>query len=578
MRDHFKPEEKERIYLVTLAIVALVRFVNLCFLDLQAWDEAIYAVRSEGILRFGGFLDQTPFAIGGLYSSFHPPLYVWLTSLSFLLFGVNEFAARAFSAFFGGLTIFVIYRIGKTLQNKELGFLAAMLYGLNPFVTFFARQGQFDTTLVFFLTLSILFYLRMEAQHQVRSAVFVGLALGGALMTKLFVGAGIPLAYVLWRTMAPKGSPRPSWNLFLVSLAVAFVVAAPWHIYMTMVQGAGNPLFFLQASTMLDRSIYGIEGNVKPLESLYFVNQLVVLFSVGVIWFGYGLYQIVKNREPQWLLLVLWFAVYFVVFSAMRTKLVFYLIPMLVPASLIAARIILASRSGLLSGKLTLGLVIGTCGAVIWGSSQTWRDLTKSILVNISHFRFSSPDQLLTYAPFLVLLAFAVGLPCYLYRRGKFDQLRSALPTLILLPSFILSFYSIIWYDRYHYKDGATELAQFVDQREPSIIVVAGFDRNPQLTFYLEGADIGWRDDLEIRRVIPPTERRQFRAWLSEQTSNLPVDALVVVEKDKFIRYEWVTPDEVDPLDFSLVFDSRRYAVFQRLPATQLALNLQQPL
>ena len=578
MRDYFTSEQKERISVGILVIVALLRFVNLGFLDLQAWDEAIYAVRAEGILRFGGFLDQTPFAIGGLYSSFHPPLYVWLTSLSFALFGVTEFAARFFSAFFGGLTILVIYRIGRNLQSKHLGFLAAMIYALNPFVTVFARQGQFDTTLVFFLSLCILLYQRMEADNRVRSALLAGLALGLALMTKLFVGLGVPLAYVLWRMLIPKGSQRSPWSLFVISLGVSFIVAAPWHIYMTLTQGAGDPLFFLQASSILDRSLHGIEGNAKPLEGLYYVNQLVVLFSFGVIWFGYGLYRIFKTRDPQWLLLASWFTVYFVVFTLMRTKLDFYLLPMLVPASLISGRIILESRGGVHSEKVIAWLILGTGISVAWASSQTWRYLVKYALARISHAGLPGAQELLAILPFLLLLTSLIILLSYIYRAGKLDQVRSVLPTLILVPLFILTFYNIVWNDRYRYKDGASELARFVDQREPSVLVVAGFDRNPQLSFYLEGADMGWRDDLEIRRVVPPADRRQFKTWLSAQTSNLPIDALVVVEKDKFIRYEWVTAEEVNPLDYSLVFDSRRYAVFQRLPSTQLALNPRQPL
>ena len=101
MKTFFR-EHTERTYAIALAAVALMRFVNLGFLDLQAWDEALYAVRAETIAQFGAILDQTPFSIGGLYSSLHPPLYVWLTSVSFLLFGVTEFAARFFSAIFGG--------------------------------------------------------------------------------------------------------------------------------------------------------------------------------------------------------------------------------------------------------------------------------------------------------------------------------------------------------------------------------------------------------------------------------------------------------------------------------------------
>ena len=128
MADLVSLERIERYYAATLLAVASLRFLNLGFLDLQAWDEALYAVRSVGIIQFGGILDQTSFSIGGLYSSLHPPLYVWLTSLSFLIFGVTEFAVRFFSAVFGGLTLMVIYKMGKELHSSKLGFIAAMLF------------------------------------------------------------------------------------------------------------------------------------------------------------------------------------------------------------------------------------------------------------------------------------------------------------------------------------------------------------------------------------------------------------------------------------------------------------------
>ncbi|MEK6756116.1 MAG: hypothetical protein AABZ02_08200, partial [Bacteroidota bacterium] len=93
----------------------------------------------------------------------------------------------------------------------------------------------------------------------------------------------------------------------------------------------------------------------------------------------------------------------------------------------------------------------------------------------------------------------------------------------------------------------------------------------PQLSYYLEGADIGWRDDLPVRRIVPPKDRARFRSWLTDQLSGALDDALVVIEKDKFIRYEWVTAHEVIPPDYALVFESRRYAAFQRMSAVQLA-------
>jgi hypothetical protein len=62
MDEIFVEKRREQVFLVVLCAVGALRFINLGFLDLQAWDEALYAVRAEGIILFGGILDQTPFS------------------------------------------------------------------------------------------------------------------------------------------------------------------------------------------------------------------------------------------------------------------------------------------------------------------------------------------------------------------------------------------------------------------------------------------------------------------------------------------------------------------------------------
>ena len=570
MVDFSSPRQTERLYAIALFVVALARLLNLGFLDLQAWDEALYAVRSVGILHFGGVLDQTSFSIGGLYSSLPPPFYVWLTSLSFLIFGVTEFAVRFFSAVFGGLTLFVIYKIGKELHSPKLGFIAAMLFGLNPFVSFYARQGQFDTTLVFFLSLAILYLLRYELRGGLHYALIAGLAIGTALMTKLFVGFGIPLAYFFWKAATHDGK-APLWKPLLVTLGVALLVSAPWHVYMTIVRGLGNPLFFLNASGIVERSVSGIEGNVKPLEVFYYINQFFVLFPLGVVWFIVGIVRAFRNRERSWLLLATWFLVFFVVFTLMRTKLAVYLLPMFVPASLFAAYSLVSVGNGLFSKRLTAICLATTGIAFVWASNQAWRNTTKSLAVELMRVHLPPFSEIMVYLPFFIISCCVLLIAYTLYRRDDFTRLGILMPSIVLVPAFVTCFYTIIAVDQFEYRDGAHDLAEFVAERQPSTLLLAGFDRNPQLTFYLEGADIGWRDDIEVRRLKPPTERSQLRRWISQETKDLPGDAFVVVEKDKFIRYEWVTAEEVIPLSFSLVFESRRYAVFQRTPTTELA-------
>jgi 4-amino-4-deoxy-L-arabinose transferase-like glycosyltransferase len=569
--------KRERLYLAGICGVALMRFLNLGFLDLQAWDEALYAVRSESILRFGGWLDQTRYAIDGLYSSLHPPLYVWLTTVSFGAFGVSEFAARFFSALFGALTLFVIYRIGKHIGDARLGFFAALLYGLNPFVTFYTRQGQFDATLVFFLSLSILMLLRAEKEGSFKLALLAGIAVGAALMTKLYVGLGIPLVYGFWILLGPSERKERSWKMLGLSLVTAIVVALPWHLYMTIMHGKGDPLFFLRASALFERSLYGIEGNVKPLEVLYFFNQLFVLFPAGVAWFGHGLFTAVREKKPGWYMMALWFAVFFLVFSLMRTKLAVYLLPMLVPASLIAAREISKVVRGTYSRGGVSIFLAATGLSVLWALSQAWRNATKSVITAALRLHLPPLSDATGFLVLLLLASCILVLSYLAVKRSWVDQVRGAIPYLLFVPSFIVCFYQITRYDRFQYKDGAAELAEFIAKKQPSEIVVAGYERNPQLTYYLEGADIGWREDLPVKRIVPPKDRSQFRSWLTEQLSGAPDDIIVVIEKDKFIRYEWVTSAELVPPDYDVVFESRRYAAFERAQLVHYAQILLNP-
>ncbi len=565
-------ETKEQIYLSVTAIVALLRFVNLGFLDLQAWDEALYAVRAEGILRFGHWIDQSSFAIDGLYSALHPPLYVWLTAVSFEFFGITEFAARCFSAVAAGLTLPIIFHIGKRIANPQIGFLAALLFGLNPFVTFFARQGQFDSTLVFFLSLAMLWLIKAQDGSSLKYGFLAGLAVGAALMTKLYIGMGIPLAYITWILFAKPANKSPHWKIFAVMMLGTILVASPWHIYMTIAHGDGNPFFFITASALFERSLSGVEGNIKPLEVFYFFNQLFVLFPVGVCWFGYGIYKTLKNLEYNWLLLGIWFLVFFIVFSLMRTKLAVYLLPMLVPASLIGARELHNAVNAKFSPKTLAVLIGGTIISIVWATSQLWRNVIKAVLLNLVRLKIPTMAELIILTPLAIILALSLTVLYLTYKNNWLNTFARSLPVILLLPSFILCGYNVLVLDKAQYKDGTTELTAFIGENDVTRIVVAGYERNPQLTFYLEGIDIGWRDDIEMRRIIPPKDKAQFKQWLADELAGEPDETLVILEKDKFIRYELIKPEEIIPANYKLVFDSRRYTAFRRAKAVELAM------
>lgn len=562
--------EGPRLHLLILAAVGATRFINLGFEDLQAWDEALYAMRSLAVVRYGAFLDQTRYAVDGLYSSLHPPLYVWLSSLLVGTVGQSEFVFRFWSALLGAATPFIVYALGTRLANHTTGLFAALLFGVSPFVSFFSRQGQFDATLTFFLALSLLLLIRALESENTRYYLYAGFSIGAALMTKLFVGLGIIAAFVLWGIMMRRlKEPRFRSALFLLLLGSS--VALPWHVFMTLAHGDGDPLFLLKQSALWERVFHGIEGNIKPTGPFYFVNQMVVLFPLGVAFFVAGLLRMKSEQHQGWLLIYLWFIVVFGVFTLIRTKLAVYTLPMLVPASLIAARELSSFANGILPRAHNWFLLAGTGVSLIWSSSQDIRNAAKQTLLSL--FTLTAPEGTILRVSLLLLLwlVMVTTVSFVLLKMKTHVVLVRRFPLIMFVLAMAHLTYIVVFRDPVEYKDGGVEVQNLVEKQNNPAVVVAGFERNPQLTYYLDGADIGWRADIRIRRVLPPLRREEYRAWLHEELFYEPRETILIIEKDKLIRYQVLDPASFVPDDMHLVLETRRYACYQRQPGAFLA-------
>src|SRR5208283_226833 len=148
--------------LCVLAILAFstIFFVNLGSGHLWATDEQTYSQWAYHMVKTGDYL--TPWAFGGLFWSGKPPLSMWVISLSYQVFGVNNFASRFFSAIFGTLSLVLVFYLGKKLYNPIVGFLSALVLGTLTTFFMFSRLAMTDIPLVFFVLGSIYFFVLSE--------------------------------------------------------------------------------------------------------------------------------------------------------------------------------------------------------------------------------------------------------------------------------------------------------------------------------------------------------------------------------------------------------------------------------
>lgn len=80
--------------------------------------------------------------------------YIYMTVLSEYIFGYNDFAVRFPSAFFGTLTVLVVYFLAKELTGKkQIGFLSALVFAIIPWHVQFSRMAL-EANLAFFILLT----------------------------------------------------------------------------------------------------------------------------------------------------------------------------------------------------------------------------------------------------------------------------------------------------------------------------------------------------------------------------------------------------------------------------------------
>ncbi len=559
-----------------LILLGLLRLINLGYHDMQAWDEGLYAVRTMGVVNFGAWIDQSAVSIWGLYSAFHPPLYIWMSAVSVQIFGNTEFAHRFISVLLGALTLPILYSIGRRLSSDEnegkgIGLIAALLFALNPFVDFYARQGQFDTALLFFIALGVWGFIRGVEGRSLKWGVVAGAAIGLGLMTKLFVAAGVPLAYVIWLFASRRYGDGQLWLQVIVASAVALVIAAPWHVWMVIEHGNGNPLFLLTQSQMMERFVTGIEGNTKKTEYIYYLNQLLVLFPLGVAWSFCGLWKGLRQRGTTEFLLAIWFILFFVVFTVMRTKLEFYTLPMLAPLALLGGREIVRAMRGEMS-KRALGVLVGvTMIAVAWSAQQEWRTGIKRFAGWVLELAGRHSTEGGTHAGtvaqgglLLGLMALGLVVGFVVWKKGLPPGVLRRLVLIMFLPALALSLYNFFVADNWRWDDGGHEVSRFINEGRFSKLIAIGYETNPQLTWYLDGVDVGWRKDLSLTRIDPTGHEESLKSWIGDTLAVSPANALVLIERDRLVRGTTFTSAEVRPPDWTMVMETRRYAVLVR--------------
>ena len=130
---------KAYAFIILTASLLFIPFIgNMPLFD---WDEINFAECAREMVVTHNYSDVQLY-----FQPFweKPPLFIWLQALSMNLFGVSEFSARFPNALCGIITLLVLYRCGKALNDRKFGLTWAFVYASTLLPHLFFKSGIID--------------------------------------------------------------------------------------------------------------------------------------------------------------------------------------------------------------------------------------------------------------------------------------------------------------------------------------------------------------------------------------------------------------------------------------------------
>jgi 4-amino-4-deoxy-L-arabinose transferase-like glycosyltransferase len=211
-------------------VITISRFLPMFFLPLADTTEARYANTALIMSKLNDWI--TPYYDYGVPFWGKPPFAFWFEALSYKIFGIHDFTPRFPSMLITLATIWLVYKLLITLENKTTAWLAITIYSGLTLV--FALSGAVitDPYLTFGTTLSLVSFLMVINGHikYWNYLFFVGVGLG--ILTKgplaLVVVGGIITLWILF-SYKKRISTLAKFP-WISGIALMLVIAVPWYI------------------------------------------------------------------------------------------------------------------------------------------------------------------------------------------------------------------------------------------------------------------------------------------------------------------------------------------------------------
>lgn len=275
-----------------------------------------------------------------------PPFRDYLAHFMFAIFGKGEFALRFPSAFFGTLSIPLLYFIGMKWFHKSTGIIAAILLTISPYFLHHSQDGRMYPMFIFFSISGFILLLLALEKEQKTIWYWVGFIFITALniyttyfaFWALISQLTIAIMLIIWRKITEKRPMKLVWlklGAIALCLVVILILYLPWlpvlggfiskHIH------APLPYKYTFTVTPQEKEIADNNFPFRARLGWQFIKDMIFDYGVPndaayfyLFWFIIGLI-IALYRSPKFAwIIILWILIPLVILFAPPTKVLFF--------------------------------------------------------------------------------------------------------------------------------------------------------------------------------------------------------------------------------------------------------------
>jgi len=269
-----------------------------------------------------------------------PPLTYWAIAASLLTFGMNEFAVRFPNVLSFLITIVTCIYLGR-IFNPQRPWLVALIFGTFLFPATMCNGSSTDYPLLMFETIAMCFFAHgfwgRNVQNQKKSLWFMWLFFGLAFLTK-GPPSLLPLLSIIIFLQFKSGK-KQNFNMFWCrGLLTLLIIGGSWYFYVIFEQRE-LAQYFLWDEIVLRLFTGHHQRHSQWYAFLYIYFPVLILGSLPwTVYFAKGLKRSLNKSNAQQLFLCLWIFVPLTVFIVSKSNLPQYILPLFVPAAIMAAQ------------------------------------------------------------------------------------------------------------------------------------------------------------------------------------------------------------------------------------------------